>query len=190
MKPDKVQDSVGKLVEDYWKPSLKILSDVKFLDSLINFDKDNIPDKVIDKIRSVYLTNVNFDPDKVKTASTACEGLCRWVYAISEYDKVAKVVAPKKVALARAEALYNDAVMKLEVKRAQLAEIQVNFQKKYKFSSLKVKKSFLPKKKKLHKHSTMNFTACPSFVCNAIGKIGCPRGYSEREKNRLSSHDG
>lgn len=127
MKPDKVPDSVGKLVEDYWKPSLKILSDVKFLDSLVNFDKDNIPDKVIDKIRSVYLTNVNFDPDKVKTASTACEGLCRWVYAISEYDKVAKVVAPKKVALAKAEALYNDANEKLKVKRAQLAEIQVHF---------------------------------------------------------------
>ena len=111
--------------EDYWKASLKVLSDVKFLDSLINYDKDNIPEQSIEKIRKFYLTNVNFDPEKIKTASTACEGLCKWVYAISEYDKVAKVVAPKKKALAEAQTIYYDAMEKLKVKREQLREIQV-----------------------------------------------------------------
>lgn len=95
------------------------------MDSLINYDKDNIPERVMEKIRSNYLTNINFDPDKIKTASTACEGLCRWVYAISEYDKVAKVVAPKKKALAEAEAKYNDAMAELVIKREQLKQVQV-----------------------------------------------------------------
>ena len=98
---------------------------MRFLESLITFDKDNIPENVVEKIRKSYLTNVNFDPDKIKTASTACEGLCKWVYAISEYDKVAKVVAPKKKALAEAQAVYNDAMEKLSIKREQLRQIQV-----------------------------------------------------------------
>lgn len=48
--------------------------------------------------------------------------MCKWVIAISKYDKVAKVVAPKKLALAEAEAEYNKAMNALEIKRAQLRE--------------------------------------------------------------------
>lgn len=112
------------MAEDYWKSSLKVLSDVKFLDSLINYDKDNIPERIIEKIRRNYLGNVNFDPEKIKTISTACEGLCKWVYAISEYDKVTKVVAPKQKALAEAQATYDRAMDELNVKREQLREVQ------------------------------------------------------------------
>lgn len=49
-------------------------------------------------------------------------GLCKWIIAISKYDKVAKVVAPKKQALAAAEAKYNTAMAALEIKRAQLRD--------------------------------------------------------------------
>lgn len=125
MKPEKAHTADGKSYDDYWKASLKILTDTKFLDSLIHFDKDNIPERVMEKIRNEYLTNSNFDPEKVKVSSTACEGLCKWVYAMSEYDKVAKVVAPKKKALAKAQEVYNEASEKLSAKRAQLGEVQV-----------------------------------------------------------------
>ena len=124
MKPDRVPGEAGRMVEDYWKPSLRILGDLKFLDSLLIYDKDSIPERIITKIRTTILTNPNFDPDKIRNASTACEGLCRWVFAISEYEKVARVVAPKKVALAQAEAVYGEAMAQLEVKRAQLKEVQ------------------------------------------------------------------
>lgn len=90
----------------------------------MTFDKDNIPEKIMTKIRTSILTNPNFDPDKIRNASTACEGLCKWVIALSEYDTVAKVVAPKKVALAKAEAEYAEAMAALEIKRGQLREVQ------------------------------------------------------------------
>ena len=125
LKPERIQQPDGRMAEDYWKVSLKVLSDVKFLDSLLNFDKDNIPDRVIDKIRRDYLANPNFVPEKIKSASTACEGLCKWVYAISEYDKVARAIAPKKKALAEAQAVYDEAMVKLNVKREQLRQVQV-----------------------------------------------------------------
>merc|ERR1719201_1182440 len=52
-KPEKVNDPAGgtKKVLDYWGPSKKLLSDMKFLDSLRSYDKDNIPPAVIAVIR-------------------------------------------------------------------------------------------------------------------------------------------
>ena len=38
-----------------------------------------------------YMNNPEFDPVVVKNASTACEGLCKWVRAMEVYERVAKV---------------------------------------------------------------------------------------------------
>lgn len=111
-------------MDDYWKPSLRILSDMRFLESLLTYDKDNIPERIMTKIRTTILTNPNFDPERIRNVSTACEGLCRWVFALSEYDKVAKIVAPKKQALAQAESVYAEAMAQLSLKRQQLQEVR------------------------------------------------------------------
>lgn len=44
IKPERKPDpsGSGKMIEDYWGPSLKMLSDIKFLEALKNYDKDNI----------------------------------------------------------------------------------------------------------------------------------------------------
>ena len=80
-KPDRVPDptGTGKMIEDYWSPSKRLLGDLGFLKSLISFDRDNIPLAIIKKIRSTYTSNDEFDPEKIKSASTAAEGLCRFV---------------------------------------------------------------------------------------------------------------
>ena len=72
---------------------------------------------------SRYVSNPEFDPALIKNASTACEGLCRWVRAMDIYDKVAKVVAPKKIKLAEAEGELSVQMDKLNEKRAQLKEV-------------------------------------------------------------------
>lgn len=41
----------GKMVEDYWGPSQKLLGDLKFLESLRTYDKDNISPQIMKKIR-------------------------------------------------------------------------------------------------------------------------------------------
>lgn len=48
-KPD--PSGSGKMIEDFWGPSLKILGDLKFLDSLKAYDKDNIAPAIMKKIR-------------------------------------------------------------------------------------------------------------------------------------------
>jgi len=39
------------MVEDYWPSAKKLLGDLKFLDGLKEYDKDNIPPTVMTKIR-------------------------------------------------------------------------------------------------------------------------------------------
>ena len=53
IKPERKPDpsGSGKMVEDYWGPSQKLLGDMKFLDHLKSYDKDNIQPAVIKKIR-------------------------------------------------------------------------------------------------------------------------------------------
>ncbi|KAL1398756.1 hypothetical protein pipiens_008712 [Culex pipiens pipiens] len=129
IKPDRKTDPSGKVTEDYWGPSQKMLGDLKFLDSLKTFDKDNIPIPVMKKIRDGYIADREFVPEKIKNISMACEGLCRWVRAMEIYDRVAKIVAPKKVALAGAEAELAMQMEKLNAKRAELQEILDKLQK-------------------------------------------------------------
>ena len=43
----------GKMMDDYWSVSIKLLSDFKFLDRLKQYDKDNIAPAIMKKIRAV-----------------------------------------------------------------------------------------------------------------------------------------
>ena len=59
----------------------------------------------------------------MKKVSTACEGLCKWVHAIEVYDRVIKIVSPKKAKLAEAETELARQMDKLNEKRAQLQQV-------------------------------------------------------------------
>ncbi|CAK8689424.1 unnamed protein product [Clavelina lepadiformis] len=126
IKPEKVLDPSGKgeKIFDYWGPSKKLLGDMNFLQMLQTYDKDNIPVPVMKKIRTEYITNPDFDPAKVVKASSAAEGLCKWILAMEVYDRVAKVVAPKKIKLAEAEETLGATMKVLNAKRAELREVQ------------------------------------------------------------------
>jgi hypothetical protein len=92
---------------DYWGPSQKMLSDTQFINSLMTYDKDNMNPKIVAEIKKDYTENPDFNPEIIAKASKAAEGMCRWIFAMVTYDRVAKIVAPKKAALAEAEEKLN-----------------------------------------------------------------------------------
>ena len=69
------------------------------------------------------MTDKNFEPSKVAKASQAAEGLCKWVRAMVLYDRVIKIVAPKKAKLAEAEQTFEATMNFLKEKRRMLAEL-------------------------------------------------------------------
>ena len=58
------------------------------------YDKDDIPAKTMAEIRKKYVTDPRFTPEAAEKASKAAAGLCKWVYAMETYDRVAKVNGP------------------------------------------------------------------------------------------------
>ncbi|KAH0504188.1 Dynein heavy chain 3, axonemal [Microtus ochrogaster] len=122
LKPERKPDpsGSGKMIEDYWGVSRKILGDLKFLESLKTYDKDNIPSVIMKRIRERFIDHPDFQPAVIKNVSSACEGLCKWVRAMEVYDRVAKVVAPKRERLKEAEGKLEIQMQKLNQKRAEL----------------------------------------------------------------------
>ncbi|XP_046384032.1 dynein axonemal heavy chain 12-like [Ischnura elegans] len=125
IKPDRLnEDSSGKKVTDYWGPSKKILSDMSFLQKLKDYDKHNIPPEIMVKIRKDYIKHPIFKPKKVKKASRAAEGLCKWVLAMSNFDEVEKIAAPKREKFETADREYQETKRALEEKRAKIHALE------------------------------------------------------------------
>lgn len=77
----------------------------------------------LSQVKTGYTDDSDFDPDKVKKGSVAAAGLCKWVHAMVVYNRVAKVVGPKRAALAEAESTLAQAMADLGEKQAMLKVI-------------------------------------------------------------------
>jgi dynein heavy chain len=126
IKPVRIPDpnDPAKRIMDYWGPSQKMLSDSGFLNSLMNYDKDNMNPKIVQEIKKEFLENPDFNPETIAKASKAAEGMCRWISAMITYDRVAKIVAPKKAALEEAESKLNATMSALNIKKAALQKVE------------------------------------------------------------------
>eukprot|EP01116_Phalansterium_solitarium_P008654 TRINITY_DN225_c0_g1_i6.p1 TRINITY_DN225_c0_g1~~TRINITY_DN225_c0_g1_i6.p1 ORF type:complete len:4288 (+),score=2116.54 TRINITY_DN225_c0_g1_i6:207-13070(+) len=123
IKPNMETAPNGQKVPSYWESAKKMLSDMHFLESLIEFDKDHIPDPIIDKLHP-YMLNPEFVVAKIQKVSVAATSLCKWVRAVETYHHVLKEVNPKKLALAQAEAELKDVIDNLARMRSELAAMQ------------------------------------------------------------------
>lgn len=82
-----------------WVNIKVVMMDLNFLDKLKSYEKNNISDNILKKLR-VYTTKQDFDPQIVGQKNLASKSLAMWCKAIDNYAKVAKEVEPKKRKLA------------------------------------------------------------------------------------------
>jgi len=78
----------------------------------------------MDVIRKTYLPDPYFKPTIVGKASSAAKGLCMWIIALDMYDKVIKIVAPKKEKLEIANTEFKATMTILDEKRHEVRELQ------------------------------------------------------------------
>ena len=81
-----------------WSTAKQILTDPKFLDRLLAFDKDAITDSKLKKLEK-YIQKSEYQPDQVGKQSKACRSLCIWTHAMHTYSVIARDVGPKKLKL-------------------------------------------------------------------------------------------
>jgi len=115
----------GKVPKDRsWKAAKAVMGNVdKFLEALKTYDKDNVPESCRKEVQ-VYIKDPMFVPDLVKTQSSAAAGLCSWCINILIYYGVFCEVAPKRMALAKANAELQAAKDKLAIVEKKVAELQ------------------------------------------------------------------
>ena len=86
---------------------------------MFNFDKDNIPEKIIDKLQP-YIESDDFQPKKIESVSKSCTAMCQWVRAMDKYHHVAKEVEPKRIALKESQEELDVLTQKLNKLRSEL----------------------------------------------------------------------
>ena len=72
-------------MDDYWIPGQRMMGDIKFLDSLRAFDKDNVPPHIMEKIRMKYINMELFDPNNVKKVRTSHKITTEGVSCVAPY---------------------------------------------------------------------------------------------------------
>ncbi|XP_058415682.1 dynein axonemal heavy chain 9 [Diceros bicornis minor] len=120
----------GRVPKDRsWKAAKVAMAKVdSFLDSLINFDKENIHENCLKAIRP-YLQDPEFSPEFVATKSYAAAGLCSWVINIVKFYEVFCDVEPKRQALSKATSDLSVAQEKLAAIKAKIAYLNENLAK-------------------------------------------------------------
>ncbi|KAM4843232.1 dynein axonemal heavy chain 17 [Thomomys bottae] len=117
----------GKIPKDKsWKAAKLMMGKVDtFLDSLKKFDKEHIPEACL-KAFKPYQGNPTFDPEFIRSKSTAAAGLCSWCINIVRFYEVYCDVAPKRQALEEANAELAEAQEKLSRIKNKIAELNAN----------------------------------------------------------------
>ncbi|KAL7993493.1 putative dynein heavy chain region D6 P-loop domain, dynein heavy chain, domain-2 [Plasmopara halstedii] len=117
-------DRPGKKISDYWEVVQKVvLSNAnKFLENLLGFEKDNIPEAIITKV-APSMNDPNFTPEAIEKSSKACTAICMWARAMYTYHFVAKAVEPKKQALAQAQNELDETLAILKSAQSNLQQV-------------------------------------------------------------------
>uniref|UniRef100_A0A4X2LC28 AAA+ ATPase domain-containing protein n=1 Tax=Vombatus ursinus TaxID=29139 RepID=A0A4X2LC28_VOMUR len=120
----------GKVPKDRsWKAAKVTMARVDgFLDSLVNFNKEDIHENCLKAIRP-YLQDPEFNPEFVASKSYAAAGLCSWVINIVRFYEVFCDVEPKRQALSKASLDLVTAQEKLAAIKVKIALLNENLVK-------------------------------------------------------------
>ncbi|KAI1896623.1 hypothetical protein AGOR_G00096680 [Albula goreensis] len=120
----------GRVPKDRsWKAAKVMMAKVdSFLDSLVNFKKENIHENCLKAIQP-YLQDPEFRPELVAAKSYAAAGLCSWVINIVRFYEVYCEVEPKRQALNKANAELAAAQDKLATIKAKITHLNENLAK-------------------------------------------------------------
>ena len=111
-----------KGVDPSWAEAKKQLGDPNFIKTLVDFDKDNMSDRVLKKI-GTYVNQPDFTPEIVGRVSHAAKSLCLWVCAMEVYGRIYRVVEPKRKRLSEATQQLKEKQDSLQEARDKLKEV-------------------------------------------------------------------
>lgn len=109
--------------EDWASGKLLMGNPAEFIKALQEYDKDNIKDAKLKKLKK-YVEDERMDPERVAKKSGAAKSICLFAHAMYNYATVVKIINPKKIALAKAEAELKVVEQNLKAKQATLQAVR------------------------------------------------------------------
>eukprot|EP00747_Dinoflagellata_sp_TGD_P088364 gnl/TRDRNA2_/TRDRNA2_163971_c0_seq1.p1 gnl/TRDRNA2_/TRDRNA2_163971_c0~~gnl/TRDRNA2_/TRDRNA2_163971_c0_seq1.p1 ORF type:complete len:1100 (+),score=204.51 gnl/TRDRNA2_/TRDRNA2_163971_c0_seq1:242-3301(+) len=107
----------------YWTAGRKLLADGQFFQRLHCFDKDNIAEAAVEKLRLLE-DNPVFDPEAAQRYSATAAAMMLWARAMITYHDVAQVVMPKKDRFLESQKCLESQEKALSKERQRLAAIE------------------------------------------------------------------
>lgn len=120
-----VMEAVCILLEEKadWPSAKIVLSQMDFVERLQHYNKDNVPDSILRKLKN-YVNRDEFEPEFVGSKALAAKSLCMWCIAMNKYADVIKVVRPKKEKVKAMNAKLEADVARLKQKQDELTAVE------------------------------------------------------------------
>jgi len=77
-----------------WENGKLLMTRENFVQELIFYDKDNIPDEMFKEL-SRLVENPLFRPELIMCASKAAAGICSWVHSVQKYSEIYRNMQPR-----------------------------------------------------------------------------------------------
>jgi len=106
-----------------WPTAKLLLGDPGFLKKLINYDYNDMDDKIYKRVKR-YTKKSDFNPIAVGKISVACKSLCTWVLALEHYTTVSRMVKPKQEKCREAQQALERAQKNLASKETSLRKVE------------------------------------------------------------------
>ena len=98
-----------------WATSQKAMADINFLQKLKNYDKENIPQPILTRVKDIFSDkNLKWDQAKITNTSKSAGGLAKWCSAIYKYAETLKVVRPKEQKVAEMQQKFQKSMLEVE----------------------------------------------------------------------------
>uniref|UniRef100_A0A1I8P355 AAA+ ATPase domain-containing protein n=1 Tax=Stomoxys calcitrans TaxID=35570 RepID=A0A1I8P355_STOCA len=110
-----------------WASAKSVMADVNFIKRLFEFDKENIKEETLKKIKK-YIEHKDFVPAKFEKVSKVAKSVSLWVIAMDKFAKVYKVVEPKIRRKEAAESELKEVMAILRAKQQELAAVEAKIQ--------------------------------------------------------------
>lgn len=111
------------VLEATYEESLKMMSDMGFLQTLLSFPKDEMNDETVELLQP-YFRSPDFNYSSAKKASGNVAGLCNWAESMCKYHIVAREVEPKIIRLKESQKELNFAKKEEERATADLKIVE------------------------------------------------------------------
>ena len=108
----------------------KAMTDIKFLDKLKKYEKDNIPQDILNAVNKLGVNNTEvFNTTRITSSNRAAGGLAKWCQALYRYAEALKVVKPKQEKVNQMTIKYNLSMVEVRKKQDEVMAIKAHIAK-------------------------------------------------------------